>query len=205
MTTPPQYITDLIGLIKNLSDKIDNLENKLDDISKQVQNTRNNNIDILRNKNILLPSFIPEISFQQWIQNFEIHKQDVMNILEINILDGFKTYLNKYIVETEYNIKPIFVSGGKSKQIFIYNLVDCTTNEAEWKIATDEDICVLVDIIWRKMIQYYFIDEEEALDREFTEDEQTMRDINKKILLDMKKKLISKHIKDITRFIAQKL
>lgn len=192
-------------LIQKLFDKIDNLERKLDEALQRNIPTPN----CSSQSGPTFPNYIPEIDFHQWIQNFDVGKEDVMNLLEQNILDGFKSCLYKHMCEVDIDKKPVFVNtggaGGKVKQIYIFNLVNSITNEAEWRLINDNDIYLIIEIIWRKMVKYYFIDEEEQIEySELSEDEKTQRDINKKVLLDMKKKLINKHIKDITKFIGQK-
>lgn len=198
-----QYnIENLIDIIIKMSDKIDNLENKIDNLYQQMQKGNGN---IMKNNTVMVvPNFIPSIGFQQWLQNLNIDKQDIAVLLGTNILDGFKCYLIKYISINKNNKEsiPIYISNtGRYKQIYIYDIIDCLKQDAKWHIMTDDDICTIIDIIWRKIIEYYFVTDEESIIDILTDDEQTKRDINKKILLDMKKRLIQKHIKDIYRCI----
>lgn len=207
--SPTSY--NMEDLIQKLFDKIDNLERKLDEaLNRNILPPPPKPHNSSQSIHVpTLPNYIPEIDFHQWIQNFDVGKEDVMNVLEQNILDGFKTCLYKHMCEVDIDNKPIFVNtggvGGKVKNIYIFNLVNSITNEAEWRLINDNDIYLIIEIVWRKMVKYYFIDEEEQIEySELSEDEKTQRDINKKVLLDMKKKLLNKHIKDITRFIGQK-
>lgn len=197
-----QNMEHLIEIIKKMSIKIDNLENKINELTQKMQN---NNYGILPKNNTInvVPNYTPSIGFQTWLQNLSIDKNDVMVLFGTNILDGFKCYLIKHLDLYKNNTisRPLWISNnGRYKQIYIYDINDNIEKDLKWHIMTDEDTCLLVDIIWRKMIEYYFVTEEECIDT-FTDDEQTQRDFNKKILLDMKKRLIQKYTKDIQRCI----
>lgn len=191
----------LINIIKELSNKIDNLENKIDNLYQQVQK---GNTNIIKNNTVMVvPNFVPSIGFQPWLQKLNIDKQDIEILLGTNILDGFKCYLIKYISVNKNNKEsiPIYISSnGRYKQIYIYDSIDSLRLDAKWYIMTDDDVCLLIDIIWRKIIEYYFVTEEESIIDMLSEDEQTQRDMNKKNLLDMKKRL-HRHTREIQRSI----
>jgi len=197
-------IEDLMLLIQEMSNKIDNLENKIDELRERGGGGGNGS----RKPTVsVVPDFIPDLCFQKWLQTFDIGKQDIMVLLETNIVDGFKCCLIKFIggkpEDTENVAKPIWVStNGRYKQIYIYDVVDGLDQHAQWRIMTEDDVCILIDTIWRKMIEYYFVTEEETLDI-LSDDEQTYRDLNKKVLLDSKKRLL-KHTRELQRCIVER-
>jgi len=224
-STSPSYDTQyLINIIREMSDKIDNLENKIDYLLDEIHQTSSRRGGVARSGwgersgggSMIVPDYTPSIHFQQWIQNFDIDKQDVTNVLETNILDGFKDCILKYFTQNASNpisnIPYIAIVRGNYKCIYIY---DCLLSEEQnsglndassvlqWRIITDDDIYMLICVIWSKMLEYYFvIEEEELMADELSDREQLQRDINKKVLLDMKTRL-QKHIKDIKRWILE--
>lgn len=198
------HIKDLTDIIQVMSEKIDNIENKIDEIN--VRGTGTGGRCGGSTTVSVRPDFIPDITFQKWIQDFEIGKHDVMLLLENNIMYGFKCCLHKLIMGVNMggggeNLNPIWIHvHGRYKQIYIYDLVD-DDSLAQWHTVTEDDMYILVDTIWRKMIEYYFIIEEESLEI-LTDDELTCRDLNKRVLLDSKRRLL-KHTKEIQRYIIE--
>jgi hypothetical protein len=217
MSSPPDYIKELFLMIRELSNKIDNLTESFqesNEYTKSFIQTASTTLENLENKlshyeanghhnetckktAILLPDFIPEIGFNDWLLTFEINKYDMQVLFGTSILDGFKHCISKNMEIIEG--KPIWISDKKTKQIYIYDFIG--ESELNWRIMTEEDIFVVIDNIWRKMVEFYFIKNEEEY-IELSDEEQTQRDINKKYLIDMKKKLIQKHVKDIARHIV---
>jgi hypothetical protein len=69
----------------------------------------------------------------------------------------------------------------------------------KWVLISEQTIQQFIASIWRKMLEYYFTCEAEP-----GEDE-TVRDINKKKLIDMRKGLAEKHVREIERSIVKVL
>ena len=187
----------LLDIIQKMSNKIDNLENKIDHLIGMRPHHHQSSSE--NSAIMMVPDYTPSINFQKWIQNFDINKDDVMNVLETNILDGFKDCIIKNMsCDTS---KPICAfTYGRHQQIYIYDIFQSSI--FQWHVITDDDIYLLIDIIWRKMLEYYFVTEEELMEDALSDNEQIQRDLNKKVLLDMKIRL-HKHIKEIKRCILE--
>jgi hypothetical protein len=192
-------IRELFTMIRELSEKMDGIEQKIEYITDAITMSQKRNMkDKDKDKNTAtMPDFIPNKDFQQWISLFNVNKEDMDMLFGSTILDGFKHCLNRNIdAISEY---PLWgASPAKTIQIFIYQ------NEAGWRIMTEEDIHILIDFVWRKMLEWYFIlDEDEDYDK-MTDKEQLQRDCNKKNLFGMKKTILTKYTKDIARCIIQR-
>lgn len=172
--------------IAELSEKIDNLENKIDQLIHIINNMKNNRIS---NKKVL-PDYTPSIHFWDWIKTFIIKREHLITIFETSILDGFKECLEFNISNTLPDNYPIWVSDTSVKKTYIFE-------EDEWRQFSSEEIHNIIEIIWRKMLEFYFMGEK-------TEESEEQRDINKKKLIDLRKKLVDKHIKNINKYLIIK-
>lgn len=192
----------ILDMFCELKEKIENLENtvlkkykcleeKLQYIEqKQIMsgsNTQKTVIDIQ-------PNHTPSLTFQQWLEQISVMMEDLTNIFDIGILDGFYSCLGRNMPILE---SPFWISPTKTKQIYLFDL-----SNMAWRIMSENDIVIIIEEIWRKMIEFYFIKCEEEY-MELSEQDQTQRDIKKKGLIDMKKKMIQKHTMDIAKCIVK--
>ena len=183
-----EFADHIFAILRELSNKIDNLERKIDDLASKTKiggGAGRGSADTTPSS----PDFVPGIEFQPWLNQFVTNREDLDLVFGVSMLDGYKQCISRNIGENP----PIWVlSSTKTVSIYIYE-------DAAWRVASEEDIHCIIDAIWRKMLEFYFILSDEP---DISEDEQTRRDINKKNLIDMRKKMVSRHTRDIARFIV---
>ena len=170
---------------------------------------------------------MPSLDFDAWIQTCTIKQEHVNAIFRCTILEGFKYFINDWFSEHHQSgvALPIVVLGsGKTKLLYVFEVTPSELSSYEdgdgevdvdeeregepledgekhgkWVLISDKSINQFIASIWRKMLEYYFTREPEpGVD-------ETVRDINKKKLIDMRKGLAEKHIREIERSIVKVL
>ena len=223
MTSETADITKLYDIILQLTQKIDGLENKIDLLTSQVQSGGSKHSTIKKNL-IYTPDYVPALDFDGWVQTCEIRQEHVNAIFKGTILEGFKYFINDWFSEQIQSGEalPVVVLGsGKTKLLYVYEdtaeenpgkkveepgteTVDPGSDEdgeksGKWVLISEQTIHQFIASIWRKMLEYYFTCETEP------DVDETVRDINKKKLIDMRKGLVEKHVREIERSIVKVL
>ena len=184
---------------------------------------------------IYTPDYVPSWDFESWVQTCEIREEHVNAIFKGTILEGFKYFINDWFSEQSQSGEalPIVVLGsGKTKLLYVFEVfsdglskedsgdlpeppgkkpgepgtetVETYSDEdgeksGKWVLISEQAIQQFIASIWRKMLEYYFTRETGP------EVDETVRDINKKKLIDMRKGLVEKHVREIERSIVKVL
>jgi hypothetical protein len=205
-------LPQILKMIATLSEKIDKIDTKIDtfirDHSQNKKTTNSHHTPDIQNS--MYPEHSPSFDYDSWIHQICIHREHVNIVFRYTILEGFKQFIQGFISSEvkKKNILPIVAFGAKHKTIYIYKLIhidvsDPPTSDSaalvkgEWIPIDEKIIHKLIESIWRKMLEFYYLSEPEP------NIEETVRDINKKKLIDMRKGLVEKHTKEIERFLTK--
>ena len=195
-------IQTLIEIIHQFSDKIESLENKVDDLQCFIQeNISKCNIrePCSRDK---FPVKSPSISFEKWVDSFVV-SQDVLEITCKNgILEGCKQCITDNF--QKYNMTIPLTACMRPKQLYVYCIDNNDINKGIWQLYTDEHLNILIQEIWRKILQLFLNDSTnlfEDTDEDISQSSQNYRDICMKKILEMKKNLLQRHSKEILRYL----
>lgn len=224
-------INQLSSKIEVLEDKIDVLTSHVLKNSGSGHSAQTVRGGVKKNL-IYTPDYMPSLDFDAWAQTCTI-KQEHVNAIFINtILEGFKSFIHDWFTEQQQSgiTLPIVVLGsGKTKMLYVFevfseeefanlnqefnneNIVEPLENNSgnrpsmdgdkngKWVLISDLIIQQFIASIWRKMLEYYFTCENEpGVD-------ETIRDINKKKLIDLRKGLVEKHLREIERTMVKVL
>ena len=198
MTELEDFKKDVFSILRELSNKIDNLDRKIDAIvaaaasSSDGKNSNLKSASVAQNDTPSSPDYLPSIEFQPWLNQFVTNIEDLDLVFDVSMLDGFKQCLAKNIEKNHGGGLPIWVLGAKTVLIYIYE-------DSAWKVASEDDIHRIIDTIWRKMLEFYFVICDEP---DIRDEEQTRRDICKKNLFDMRKKIVNRHTRDIAKYLV---
>jgi len=229
--TDNNMLAKLCDIINQLSSKIDVLEDKIDVLTSHVlknsgsgfsaQNVRGG----VKKNLIYTPDYIPSHDFDAWTQTCTIKQEHVNAIFRNTILEGFKSFIHDWFSEQQQsgiNLPIVVLGSGKTKMLYVFemfseddfsnlqqefnneNIVEPLENNfgdknGKWVLISEQAIQQFIASIWRKMLEYYFTSENEpGVD-------ETIRDINKKKLIDMRKGLVEKHLREIERTMVKVL
>jgi hypothetical protein len=211
---PPEYISEnplengiplLLQMMTDLSRRLDSMDMKLDQLVSEIHKKdaeggfnggRNGEKLVKKNHSSesSTPDYSPSMTFENWLESVNINKTHVNMIFRSTILDGFKQVLQQIIHDSQPMVLPIVTIGAKHKSLLVYQERE---EVGKWYVLDGPLLNYLVESIWRKMLEFYFTSEAEP-----GEDE-TVRDFHKKKLVDMRKVLTDKHMKEIERFICK--
>lgn len=192
-------IQTLIEIIHQFSHKIESLENKVDELQCYIQeNVSKCNIREQGSRDKFTVK-TPSISFEKWIDSF-IVSQDVLEITCKNgILEGCKQCITENF--QKYNMTIPLTVCMRPKQLYVYCIDD--NNKGTWQLYTDEYLNMLIQEIWRKLLQLFLndsnSDSQDSSDMDESQSSQNYRDICMKKIIEMKKNLLQRHSKEIIK------
>lgn len=204
----PQIIK-MMSMMENITKEISNLSNKLENLENRFININ----EFEPNKN-LSRLYIPQVSYEQWIDSFTVNMEILKKTYKQGILTGFKECIIENIGKYKSDISidicnneerkmrlPIVVLM-RPKRLQIY----C---DNEWQTFTEANLEYFIQEIWRKFLML-FLENQESLDFaiDFGVDNnssQYHKDIFMKNILEMKKKILQNHKKEIIRILFDEL
>lgn len=204
-------------MLVKITNKIDSLEHKIDTLTQYVEKHPQNSDVTCNQKNVSenqaitngIPNFVPTTNFDDWIQTFTVTREDVHFVFRNTVLEGFKHFIQDMFSKRKNDDPIVFCGKPKTLYIFQKYVIEETEYfikgepesenienfENKWIPFSDCVVQRLIECVWRKMLEFYFTSPSEpGVD-------ETVRDINKKKLIDMRKNLSEKHTKEIERFI----
>jgi hypothetical protein len=207
-------LPQILKMIHTLSDKIDTIDTKIDNFVREYsQNKKTSNLHQRQSSTVpqkMYPDYCPSIDYDNWINEICIQREHVNVVFRCTILEGFKQFIQTFISSGNKtkNSLPIVAFGAKHKTLYIYQLLQNNEDDhlstdtsalekGEWIPINEKIIHILIESVWRKMLEFYYLSEPEP------NTDETVRDINKKKLIDMRKGLVEKHTKEIERFLTK--
>jgi len=198
-----ELLVKMCAVITGLSEKIDNLEQKLDAFIKTGSGGKRGG-GSGGGGGGSCPDSTPPMDFYGWVDSMPVVQEHVNVVFRSSILEGFKQFVHALFTRTETaNPRPIVLFGSKPKILYVFSKISPETDETvdpgrgEWMVLDETVVCGLIEQVWRKMLEFYYTCPEEPGVSE------TVRDMNKKKLIDMRKGLVEKHLKEIERFLIR--
>lgn len=203
----------LYNIVLELSNKIESIEQKIDILTQHIENNSTSYKKPISENTVI--QYIPLIDFDSWVHTIHIQREHVNIIFRNTILEGFKQFIQEWFSkEKQKNENIPIILSGRPKILYVFqnpvkvlseddseNLqcvdTDTEENTGKWILIDETIISKMIECIWKKMLEFYFTgDPEPGTD-------ETVRDINKKKLIDMRKGLTEKHLKEIERFLPK--
>lgn len=218
LTDTDHHVTlkKLGDVILQLTEKIAGMENKIDELMSRMNHDAPPAVDKKKNL-IYTPDYVPALDFDAWIQTCVITHEHVHAIFRNTNLEGFKYFIRDWFsqqIQSNVPLPLVVLGSGKTKFLYVFEVAsDDGDNDSngypdgekeedgdkngKWVLMSDRTLNQFIAAIWRKMLEFYFTcDNEDGVD-------ETVRDINKKKLIDMRKGLTEKHGREIERFVVK--
>lgn len=147
--------SELLYLVRNLSDKLDNVENELNEL-KELINSKKMNVGVkiipaMNKKNVIewLNNYIvPTITFDEFVENLVVTMGHFEFLLEYKLTDTIQKIIQANIVKNDDVVYPMYSSIEKSGKVYVYN------EDETWEVITIEYLSKFVKQIENKLSQH---------------------------------------------------
>tara|TARA_Y100000389_G_scaffold204968_1_gene261378 strand:+ start:2496 stop:3203 length:708 start_codon:yes stop_codon:yes gene_type:complete len=136
-------IRELYKLIQDLYIKNDKLEKEIQRMKKE----KNNKIEDFDPYAWLSKNCSSEMNFDTWINSININDQHMTSIFENSIMHTIYDIIENNILIKKQNIP--FIGLLKNNKFYVY--------EKEWKLMEDKHIEMFIDVIEKKIINYFIL------------------------------------------------